>query len=51
MKWEIERCSKCGKMKIVEIEEKEDRPLPSEMNSIADKRCECDEPLKFSPSA
>ena len=44
-KWEVTRCKKCGKMKVVEIKEVEKSPLPSEMQSIADKRCECSEPL------
>ena len=25
-KWKVIRCEKCGKMKVVEIEEKENRP-------------------------
>ncbi len=43
--WRITRCEECGKPRIVEIEEKKDRPYPSEMNKLAEKRCKCDEPL------
>ena len=49
-KYQIERCKKCGKWKVIEIEEKEDIPLPSDMNKVLDKRCGCEEPLKANPN-